>query len=212
VAWTLDQRVSYALDGGIYVAGAAVQWLRDGLGIITSAEETQTLAESVDSSGGVFFVPALAGLAAPYWDSTARGTILGLTRGTTRAHLARATLEGIAFRTRDVLEAMAGDTGAPVRSIKVDGGASANGFLMQALADISGIEVRVSAVQETTSLGVAFLAGLGCGLWKDQTHLKNIWRASAVYTPRSDSGYEALYPRWREAIKRARNWEIVSQA
>ena len=152
-------------------------------------------------------MPALAGLAAPYWDSSARGTILGLTRGTTRAHLVRATLEGIAFRTRDVLTAMAGDTGKPVTSIKVDGGASANGFLMQALADISGSEVRVSAVRETTSLGVAFLAGLGCGLWQDQSHLTNIWRASAIYTPRPNAGYETRYPRWLEAIERARNWE-----
>lgn len=207
VAWTLDGQISYALDGGIYVAGAAVQWLRDGLGIIASAEETQALAESVEDSGGVFFVPALAGLAAPYWDSSARGTILGLTRGTTRAHLVRATLEGIAFRTRDVLTAMAGDTGEPVTSIKVDGGASANGFLMQTLADISGIEVRVSAVRETTSLGVAFLAGLGCDLWQDQSHLTNIWRASAIYTPHPNSAYETLYPRWLEAIGRARGWE-----
>ena len=209
VAWTLDGQISYALDGGIYVAGAAVQWLRDGLGIIANAEETQALAESVNDSGGVFFVPALAGLAAPYWDSSARGTILGLTRGTTRAHLVRATLEGIAFRTRDVLVAMAGDTGSPVSSIKVDGGASANGFLMQALADISGIEVRVSAVRETTSLGVAFLAGLGCGLWQDQTHLAKIWRSSAIYTPHLNSGYELLYPRWLEAIQRARGWDAT---
>ncbi len=211
VAWTLNRQISYALDGGIYVAGAAVQWLRDGLGIIASAEETQALAESVEDNGGVFFVPALAGLAAPYWDSSARGTILGLTRGTTRAHLARATLEGIAFRTRDVLEAMARDTGEPVSSIKVDGGASANGFLMQALADISGIEVRVSAVQETTSLGVAFLAGLGCGLWQDQAHLANIWRSSAIYTPRPGSAYDALYPRWQAAIARARDWALAEE-
>ena len=206
VAWTLNDQISYALDGGIYVAGAAVQWLRDGLGIISSAEETLELAESVPDSGGVFFVPALAGLAAPYWDSYARGTILGLTRGTTRAHIVRAALEGIAFRTRDVLEAMALDTGQPVRSIKVDGGASANGFLMQALADISGVEVRVSAVRETTALGVAFLAGLGSGLWQDQSEIASLWQASSSYTPRPGSGYADLYPRWLDAVKRSRNW------
>jgi glycerol kinase len=208
VAWTRNDEIFYALDGGIYVAGAAVQWLRDGLGIISRAEESQVLAESVPDNGGVFFVPALAGLAAPYWDSSARGTLLGLTRGSTRAHIARATLEGVAFRTRDVLEAMAGDLGTPVRSIKVDGGASANRFLMQTLADISGVEVRVSAVQETTSLGVAFLAGLSSGLWSDQAELANVWRASATYTPRSGagSGYAELYPRWLEAVERARGW------
>jgi glycerol kinase len=206
VAWTLNDQVSYALDGGIYVAGAAVQWLRDGLGILSSAAESQALAESVPDNGGVFFVPALAGLGAPYWDSYARGTLLGLTRGTTRAHIARATLEGIAFRTRDVLEAMAADTGSPVRSIKVDGGASANSFLMQTLADISGIEVRVSAVQETTALGVAFLAGLGSGLWHDAGELTSLWRASATYQPRANSGYADLYPRWLKAVERSRSW------
>jgi len=206
VAWTRDDETFYALDGGIYVAGAAVQWLRDGLGILSHAGESQTLAESVPDNGGVFFVPALAGLAAPYWDSSARGTMLGLTSSTTRAHIARATLEGIAFRTRDVLEAMGGDIASPVRSIKVDGGASANPFLMQTLADISGVEVYVSAVRETTSLGVAFLAGLSSGLWSNQAELTTIWRASATYTPRPASGYAELYPRWREAVERARDW------
>ena len=206
VAWTFNDQICHALDGGIYVAGAAVQWLRDGLGIITSAEESQAIAELVPDSGGVFFVPALAGLAAPYWDSYARGTILGLTRGTTRAHIVRAALEGIAFRTRDVLEAMARDTGSPVCSIKADGGASANNFLMQSLADISGVEVRVSAVRETTALGVAFLAGLSSGLWHDQAELAALWRASATYTPRPDSASAALYPRWLEAVQRSRGW------
>lgn len=208
VAWTLDGEIFYALDGGIYVAGAAVQWLRDGLGIISSAGESQALAETVSDNGGVFFVPALAGLAAPYWDSSARGALFGLTRGTTRAHIARATLEGIAFRTRDVLEAMIADTDQAVRSIKADGGASANRFLMQTLADISGTEVHVSAIQETTALGVAFLAGLG-DLWQNQTELADLWRASAIYTPRPGSAYDALYPRWREAVERTRGWISV---
>lgn len=206
IAWSFQDSVTYALDGGIYVAGAAVQWLRDGLGIIHSAEETLELAKSVPDSGGIFFVPALAGLAAPYWDSYARGTIVGLTRGTTRAHLVRATLEGIAFRTRDVLEAMAQDTGHPVRSIKVDGGASANAFLMQSLADISGVEVRVAAIRETTSLGAAFLAGLGIGLWKDQSEIAALWRETASYLPGRNANVEMQYQQWLRAVERARGW------
>ncbi len=206
VAWSFNDSISYALDGGIYVAGAVVQWLRDGLGIISSAEETLELARSVPDSGGVFFVPALAGLAAPYWDSYARGTIVGLTRGTTRAHIVRAALEGIAYRTRDVLAAMAQDTGHPIRSIKVDGGASANAFLMQSLADISGVEVRVAAVRETTSLGAAFMAGLGIGLWKDQAQLSALWRESASYSPRDDMDVEMRYQQWLRAVERARGW------
>ena len=206
VAWSFKDSVTYALDGGVYVAGAAIQWLRDGLGIISSAEETLELAKSVPDSGGVFFVPALAGLAAPYWDSYARGTIVGLTRGTTRAHIVRATLEGIAFRTRDVLAAMTQDTDYPIRSIKVDGGASANAFLMQSLADISGVEVRVAAIRETTSLGAAFMAGLGVGLWKDQVELAALWREVASYSPHRDTNVEMQYQQWLRAVERARGW------
>ena len=204
VAWSLPDSISYALDGGIYVAGAAVQWLRDGLGIISSAAESYDLAVSVPDSGGVYFVPALAGLAAPYWDSHARGTIVGLTRGTTRAHIARATLEGIAFRTRDVLEAMAKDTGRPILSIKADGGASDNPFLMQALADISGVEVRVAATRETTSLGIAFLAGLGAGVWSSQDELAAWWKESARYIPKQRDDIEVRYGQWLRAVERAR--------
>ncbi len=206
VAWSFGDNVTYALDGGIYVAGAAVQWLRDGLGIIQSAEETTDLAMSVPDSGGVFFVPALTGLAAPYWDSYARGTIVGLTRGTTRAHLVRATLEGIALNTRDVLSAMEQDTGHPIRSIKVDGGASANSFLMQALADITGVEVHVAAVRETTAFGAALMAGLGVGLWRDQAETATLWQEAACYTPRGDSAIEALYHQWLRAVERAKGW------
>jgi glycerol kinase len=206
VAWSLPDAVSYALDGGIYVAGAAVQWLRDGLGIISSVQESYDLAMSVSDSGGVYFVPALAGLAAPYWDSYARGTIVGLTRGTTRAHIARATLEGIAYRTRDVLEAMAQDTGRAISSIKADGGASDNAFLMQALADISGVEVRVAATRETTALGAAFMAGLGAGLWSDQAELAALWRESANYAPRPDDEIEERYKQWKRAVERAKGW------
>ncbi len=206
VAWSLPASISYALDGGIYVAGAAVQWLRDGLGIISSVQESYELAMSVPDSNGVYFVPALAGLGAPYWDSYARGIIAGLTRGTTHAHIARATLEGIAYRTRDVLEAMAQDTGRAISSIKADGGASDNAFLMQALADISGVEVRVAATRETTALGAAFMAGLGAGLWGDQAELAALWREAASYVPRPDNEIEERYKQWKRVVERAKGW------
>jgi glycerol kinase len=206
VAWSHGQNITYALDGGIYVAGAAVQWLRDGLGIIERAEETFALATSVPDSNGVYFVPALTGLAAPYWDSYARGTIVGLTRGATRAHIVRATLEGIAFNTRDVLQAMAGDIGNPIRNIKVDGGASANGFLMQSLADICGVEVSVAATRETTALGAAFMAGLEVGLWRDTSALASLWREQARYKPHTDSSVEQRYQMWQRAVERAKAW------
>ncbi|WP_297163763.1 glycerol kinase GlpK [Thermogemmatispora sp.] len=209
VAWSRGKEIIYALDGGIYVAGAAIQWLRD-IGLVHSPEETLELALSVPDSGGVFFVPALAGLAAPYWDSYARGTIVGLTRATTRAHLVRATLEGIAFSTRDVLQAMVQDTGRPIHSLKVDGGASANSFLMQALADITGVEVHIAAVQETTALGAAFLAGIGAGLWRDETETALLWREAKVYRPRGNGSIETLYRRWFNAVERARGWAAIA--
>jgi glycerol kinase len=208
VAWSLPESMSYALDGGIYVAGAAVQWLRDGLGIIASAEESAELAMSVPDSGGVYVVPALAGLAAPYWDSYARGVIIGLTRGTTRAHIVRATLEGIAYRTRDVLEAMAQDIGRPIQSIKADGGASQNPFLMQTLADITGVEVRVAAIAETTALGAGFMAGLGAGLWNNQAELAALWQESAHYFPQQQAGGELRYRTWLQAVERSKRWAI----
>jgi glycerol kinase len=206
VAWSLGDDLTYALDGGIYVAGAAVQWLRDGLGIISSVEESAALAQSVPDSGGVFFVPALSGLAAPYWDSYARGTIFGLTRGTGRAHIVRSALEGIAFRTRDVVEAMALDVGRPIQGLKVDGGASANAFLMQALANILQMEVRVAAVQETTALGAAFMAGLGAGIWQDTRQLATLWHEGALYGPDQNGDVDGLYAKWREAVERSRGW------
>lgn len=208
VAWSIGDRVTYALDGGIYVAGAAVQWLRDELGVIRTNEETEQLAASVPDNGGVFFVPALSGLAAPYWDSYARGTIVGLTRGSSRAHLVRAALEGIAFRTRDVVDAMSRDVRHPVRSIKVDGGASANAFLMQFLADLLGAEVRVSAVQEATALGAAFLAGLGSGLWSTMRETAALWREGRRYAPRGQFDGDTLYRQWLRAVERAREWAI----
>jgi glycerol kinase len=212
VAWSLPDSITYALDGGIYVAGAAVQWLRDGLGIIASAEETSQLAMSVPDSGGVYVVPALAGLAAPYWDSYARGIIVGLTRGTTRAHIVRATLEGIAYRTRDVLEAMAQDIGQSIASIKVDGGASSNTFLMQSLADITGVEVRVAAIRETTALGAGFMAGLGAGLWNNTAELAAQWREAACYLPDPGVDGELRYHIWLQAVERAKGWAVHESA
>src|SRR5207247_2310661 len=166
IAWRIGGRTTYALEGAVFVAGAAVQWLRDGLGIIASAAETEGLARSVPDTGGVYFVPAFVGLGAPYWDQHARGTIVGLTRGTTRAHLARAALEAIAFQSRDVLEAMAADAKSTLRRVRVDGGAVANDFLCQFQADVIGAAVDRPAVIETTGLGAAYLAGLGVGWWR----------------------------------------------
>jgi len=206
VAWSIGNQVTYALDGGIYVAGAAIQWLRDELGVIRTSEEAEAMALSVPDSGGVFFVPALSGLAAPYWDSYARGTIIGLTRGSSRAHLVRAALEGIAFRTRDVVDAMSHDVGHPVRSIKVDGGASANVFLMQSLADLLRADVRVAAIPETTALGAAFMAGLGTGLWTDVQETAALWREGRCYTPGNYANAEALYHQWLRAVERAKGW------
>jgi glycerol kinase len=206
VAWTVDGRTSYALEGSIFVAGAAVQWLRDGLGIIAQASETQTLAESVSDTGGVYFVPAFVGLGTPYWDPYARGTLVGLTRGTTRAHIARAALEAIAFQTRDVLDTMVGDAGVPIRTLRVDGGAVANDFLCQFQADILGLEVLRPSVTETTGLGAAYLAGVGAGLWKTED-LADRWKLGRRFTPATaPAAREAAYDGWRRAGERARGW------
>jgi len=196
---------AYALEGSIFVAGAAVQWLRDGLGIIRGAQETERLARSVPSSLGVYVVPAFVGLGAPFWDANARGAILGLTRGVTRAHLARATLEAIAFQTRDVVEAMTADTGEPLTLLRADGGAAANDFLMQFQADILGVEVERPKVIETTGLGAAFLAGLGVGLWGSTAQLERIRKVDRCFRPRLRAGdRDALYEGWTAAVARIR--------
>ena len=206
VAWSLGGRVSYALEGSVFIAGAAVQWLRDGLGIIARADETQALAESVPDTGGVYLVPAFVGLGAPYWDPYARGTVVGLTRGTSRAHLARAALEAIAYQSRDVLDAMAADAGAPARALRVDGGAAANDFLCQFQADMLGVEVHRPAVTETTGLGAAYLAGVGVGLWKP-SDLAARWRLDRRFTPTmSADARDRAYAGWRRAVERARAW------
>jgi len=197
----------YALEGSVFIAGAVVQWLRDQLGFFSSSSEVERLASEVLDSGDVFVVPAFAGLGAPYWDPNARGTILGLTRGTTRAHIARAALESIAFQSAEVLEAMQKDSGDKLAELRVDGGASANDLLMQFQADLLGVPVVRPRVLETTALGAAYLAGLTVALWKSREELAQQWQAARRFEPRMDpSRREALMSRWREAVSRARNW------
>jgi glycerol kinase len=206
VAWSLGGRVTYALEGSVFVAGAAIQWLRDGLGIIAKAAESQTLAESVTDTGGVYLVPAFVGLGAPYWDPYARGTVVGLTRGTTRAHLARAALEAIAYQSREVLDTMAGESGVSIRALRVDGGAAANDFLCQFQADMLGVEVLRPSVTETTGLGAAYLAGVGAGLWKPE-ELGARWRLERRFTPAmAPAAREAAHAGWRRAVERSRGW------
>jgi glycerol kinase len=206
VAWRLGEKTTYALEGSAFVTGAAVQWLRDGLGIISDAAETDALARSTPDNAGVYLVPAFVGLGAPHWDMYARGLIIGLTRGTTRAHIVRATLESIAYQSRDLAEAMA-RAGRPVEQLKVDGGGTANSFLMQFQADILGVPVDVAAIQETTGLGAASLAGVGVGLWRDLGELGTRWRRAGRYEPRmSQDQRDSLYAGWLRAVQRSRGW------
>ena len=203
VAWKIGDRVDYALEGSIYVGGSVVQWLRDGLGFITSSSEIEDLASTVPDSGGVYFVPALTGLAAPYWDQYARGTIVGITRGTTRAHIARAALDGIAFQTYDIAQAMAKDMEAPLTELKVDGGASRNNLLMQYQSNLLGIKVVRPKITETTALGAAYLAGLAVGFWKDIDEIKNQWQVERSFEPLADSEeIAAAKAGWADAIGR----------
>jgi glycerol kinase len=205
LAWKIGDTTTYALEGSVFIAGAAIQWLRDGLGLIGHAAESEALATSVPDTGGVYFVPAFVGLGAPYWDMYARGTIVGLTRGTTRAHLVRAALEAIAYQSRDVLEAMATDAGVAVDALRVDGGATANDFLCQFQADVMGAPVLRPAVIETTALGAAYLAGLGVGLWPSLDALAGRWTVERTFTPAMEaSRRNALYDGWRRAVERAR--------
>ena len=199
---------SYALEGSIFVAGAIVQWLRDGLGIIGSSSEVEPLAASVPDSGGVVLVPALAGLGAPHWDPYARGTLIGLTRGTTAAHIARAALEGIAMQVADVLDAMKRDVGQPIEELRVDGGGSANELMMQFQADILGVPVVRPRITETTAAGAAFLAGLAVGFWQDTDQIAEVWQAEKVFQPEMpDAEVARRRARWHEALQRSRGWE-----
>ena len=207
VAWKIGGETTYALEGSVFIAGAAVQWLRDGLGLIEKASDIEALAASVPDNGGVYFVPALTGLGAPYWDPHARGTIVGLTRGSTKAHLARAALEAMAYQTRDVLDAMQRDAGVPLAELKIDGGASANNLLMQFQSDILPARVRRPVVQETTALGAAYLAGLAVGYWTDREDLRRNWALDREFVPERDAAScERLYSDWQRAVERSRNW------
>ncbi|TCJ18448.1 glycerol kinase [Rubrobacter taiwanensis] len=209
IAWGIgDEPVEYALEGAIFITGAAVQWLRDGLEIIRDAAETEELARSLDSNDGVYFVPALVGLGAPHWDAYARGTIVGITRGTTRAHLARAALESMAYQTRDVVRAMERDSGIRLRELRADGGAVANTFLMQFQADILGVPVEVPEITETTALGSAYLAGLATGFWESREELDARWKLQRRYDPQMDEGgRERLHKDWLRAVERAKDWD-----
>jgi len=207
IAYGINGKVNYALEGSIFVTGAAVQWLRDELKIVDSAEDTEYYATKVKDNGGVYFVPAFAGLGAPYWDMYARGTIVGLTRGSSKAHIIRATLESIAYQTRDVLEAMEADSGIKLKTLRVDGGAALNNFLLQFQADILGVEVERPVVNETTALGAAYLAGLAVGYWNGQEELLRKWKRDALFTPEMvKDERERLYAGWKRAVERAKNW------
>ncbi|MFN2526554.1 MAG: glycerol kinase GlpK [Actinomycetota bacterium] len=206
-AWDLGTGVDYALEGSIFITGAAVQWMRDGLGVISTSGETEALAAGVEDSGGTYFVPAFVGLGAPHWDPYARGAWLGITRGTTKAHLARAVIEAMIFQTRDVVEAMTADSGVLLGELRVDGGASVMDLLCQGQADQLGVTVRRPANLETTALGAAYLAGLAEGVWSSSDELSESWRAAAEFEPRRERDEtESDYRGWRKAVERARSW------
>jgi glycerol kinase len=208
VAWKIGDRTDYALEGSVFVGGAVVQWLRDGLGIIRTSSEVEALANSVPDNGGVYFVPAFVGLGAPHWDSYARGSLFGLTRGTKAGHIARAALESIAYQVADLMDAVQTDTKTPLQELRVDGGASANDALMQFQADILGVPVVRPSMTETTALGAAFLAGLAVGFWNGITEISELPREerrfdSHMPRPKVDN----LRERWNEAVSRSKSWE-----
>jgi len=207
IAWGVDKRVEYALEGSIFITGAAVQWLRDGLGLIGKSSDLENLARQVEGNEGVYLVPAFAGLGAPHWDPYARGLLIGITGGTTKAHLARAVVEAMAYQTRDVLEVMHREAGLPLKELRVDGGASVMDMLLQFQADITGTVVRRAATFDTTALGAAYLAGLASGFWSNIDELAGRWKQSAVFEPQmEETAREALYKGWQKAVKRSLGW------
>jgi glycerol kinase len=207
IAWKINGKVQYAFEGSIFIGGAVVQWLRDGLGVIKTSSEVEQLALSVPDTGGVYFVPAFAGLGAPYWDAEARGTIVGLTRGSTAGHIARAALQSIAYQTMDVLKAMEADAGMPIRELRVDGGATANNLLMQFQANLLACKVIRPNVVETTALGAAYLAGLAVGYWKDVEEIKQQWQAEREFIPVADSPeVQKGIKGWKRAVSAAQAW------
>ena len=208
IAWSLGGRVEYALEGSVFVAGAAIQWLRDGIGLIRDARDSEASAKSVEDTGGVYLVPAFVGLGAPYWDERARGAIVGITRGTTRDHIVRAALESIAYQTRDVVECVRADSGLELDVLRVDGGAAKNDFLMQFQADVLGVPVERPPVLEVTALGAALLAGLAVGFWSDRADLESAGEGSQIFEPKlSAERREALYAGWKRAVERSQKWE-----
>lgn len=212
IAWGIDGKVEYALEGSVFIGGAVIQWLRDGIGIIDTAAESEEYARRVPDTGGVYIVPAFVGLGAPHWDAYARGTIVGITRGTQREHLARAALEAICYQTRDVIQAMAADSGIALAELRVDGGAARNDFLMQFQSDILGVPVKRPRVIETTALGAAYLAGLGIGLWSGREEIAAKWQQETEFVPvMSGEDRDRLYRGWVRAVGRSLAWETQSQ-
>lgn len=207
VAWKIGDEINYALEGSVFIGGAAIQWLRDGIGLLGNANESEKLAMSLKDNDGVYFVPALAGLGAPHWDQDARGAFFGITRGTTIAHMTRAALEAIAYQVYDVLKAMEKDSGKPTQELRVDGGATANNFLMQFQADLLGCEIKRPQIIETTAIGAAFLAGLAVGFWESREEIQSLWTADRSFTPEMDSdNREKLIHFWHKAVDRSKNW------
>lgn len=207
VAWKIGNEINYALEGSVFIGGAAIQWLRDGIELFSHAKETEKLATSLDDNDGVYFVPALAGLGAPHWDQNARGAFFGITRGTTIAHMTRAALEAIAYQVFDVLKAMEKDSGKPTQELRVDGGATANNFLMQFQADLLGCEIKRPKIIETTAIGAAFLAGLAVGFWENQEELQELWEADQSFKPNMEAEKrDQLIHFWHKAVERSKNW------
>jgi glycerol kinase len=207
IGWGLDGQVTYCLEGSVFVAGAAVQWLRDGLKLIKTAPAIEKLALTETDNGGVYFVPAFVGLGTPYWDSYARGTIVGIERGTTAGHIARATLESMCYQSRDLVEAMEADSGVKLKLLKVDGGASLNNTLLQYQSDILGVKIQRPAVHETTALGSAYLAGLATGFWKNTSDVTSNWALAAEYKPAmKPTARKAAYSEWKKAVERSKGW------
>jgi glycerol kinase len=207
IAWVLDGAVTYAVEGSVFVTGAAIQWLRDELRLIADAPQSEALARSVPDAGGVYLVPAFVGLGAPYWDPYARGAIAGLTRGSSQAHIVRAALESVAFQTQDVLDAMQRDAGLTIRDLRVDGGMTGNDFLLQFQADISDLRITRPVVTQTTALGASYLAGLATGFWSGLPEIAALWRADAVFEPAMPGDRRRRLRRdWQRAVERARAW------
>ncbi|KGX92917.1 glycerol kinase [Pontibacillus halophilus JSM 076056 = DSM 19796] len=205
IAWGLDGKVEYTLEGSIFVAGSAIQWLRDGMRMIDNPQDTEQYAKKVDTTDGVYVVPAFVGLGTPYWDSDARGAVFGITRGTSKEHFVRATLESLAYQTRDVVDAMVNDSGIQLKTLRVDGGVVKNDFLMQFQSDMLGVEVDRPVINETTALGAAFLAGIAVGYWDSKEDIKNLWEKDKTFKPeREDSEREELYNGWRKAVQATR--------